>query len=454
MRKKLILWNLALAATLLAACGKPGPEPGPQYEAIPTDVPLRGFYKDLFMDGGIALTSRTTLPVTEYLDLSMEYFASGADVEKMTAVDTTLQTAVLSHSAEDENGCLLYPDGAPRFRMIYMNGGKSGNHGLSLNTKGSKALKRIREYYANGGSYVGTCAGAYLASAGSGTASNPNYTGIWPGHCYPTSMTDTYTSMTVEPGCPLLNYYDFGGDMRVDGVRHNGGCYLSPAPPAGTELLLRYYCPDTTKVHGQGSIWAWKKDVFTGRAVACGSHPEGVASGERRDLMAAMCRYAMDGQGCTTVKDTLWNGKVCEMTALYSSGDLAHARIGDRQFHHFAIFLPEGAKNLSITLSGAEGSEGCNLELYLNKGTFAYPDLARLSSLKAGCAQTLVEAAPEGGLWLVAVRCPDTVTATLTDYDNGQEQTGHYYKYTGNITLLNGVPYTLTASWDEPVGNK
>ncbi len=449
MKKNLIrALSLLLWAGLLSACGEKVPDPADQLEPIPDNVPIQGFYKDIFMDGGIALTSRTTLPVVEYLSLTMEYFASCPNIDDMTAVDTTMQTAVMSHNTDDENGCLLYPDGAPRFRMIYMNGGKSGQHGLSMNTKGSKALKRIREFYANGGSYVGTCAGAYLSSSGSGTTTNPNYAGIWPGYCYPTGMSDTYTSMTVEPGCPLLQYYDFGGDMRVDAVRHNGGCYLTPAPPKGTELLLRYYCPDTTKVHLQGSIWAYKKDNLTGRVVACGSHPEGVTSGERRDLMAAMCRYAMDGQGATVVKDTLRNGVLREMTATYSAGNPAHARIGDLQYHHFAIFLPEKAKNLSVTLAGAEGSEGCNLELYLNKGTFAYADVAKYSAKKAGCAQSLFEAAPTGGLWLVAVRCPDTVTATLETYDNGNGQSGAYYKYTGKTLVLNGVPYTITASWD------
>ena len=447
--KRHILPLLLLAALVFAGCN---PEPNPSQddlEPIPTDVPLQGFYKDLFMDGGIALTSRTTLPVVSYLGLSMEYYASCSDVDFMSGIDTTIQTSVMSHNDQDENGCLLYPDGAPRFRMIYMNGGKSGNHGLSLNSRGSKGLKRIREYYANGGSYVGTCAGAYLCSMGSGTSTNPNYAGIWPGYCYPTSMIDTYTSMTIEANCPLLKYYDFGGDRRVDNVRHNGGCYLSPAPPRGTELLLRYYCPDTTKVHMQGSIWAYKKDTLTGRVVACGSHPEGVESGERRDLMAAMCRYAMDGQGITTIKDTLENGVVREMTALYSAGDPAHARIGDLQYHHFACYLPEKMKTLTVTLQGAEGSAGCNLELYAQRGTFAYADVAQFSAKEEGCAQTLTISTPEAGLWLIAVRCPDTVKATLEVYDNGNGYTGKYYHYTGNTTVLNGVPYTLSASWSK-----
>ena len=50
--------------------------------------------------------------------------------------------------------------------------------------------------------------------------------------------------MTMEPGNPLLKYYDFGGDMRVDSIRHNGGCFAyfgeGSIIPEGTEVLMRY----------------------------------------------------------------------------------------------------------------------------------------------------------------------------------------------------------------------
>ena len=36
----------------------------------------KGYYKDIFMDSGIMLNSRTDLPVTEMLGLSMEAFVS------------------------------------------------------------------------------------------------------------------------------------------------------------------------------------------------------------------------------------------------------------------------------------------------------------------------------------------------------------------------------------------
>ena len=62
--------------------------------------PARGYYKDVFMDSGIMLTSRTTLPVTNLLGLSMEAFVSTkhsyTDPYQFTQADTLIQTALFS----------------------------------------------------------------------------------------------------------------------------------------------------------------------------------------------------------------------------------------------------------------------------------------------------------------------------------------------------------------------
>jgi len=124
-----------------------------------------GYYKDVFMDGGILLTSRRTLPAADFLNLQWEFFASAKNKKTLTKVDTLLQTSIFCGSEEDTNGWLLYPDGAPRYRMIYVNGGRAASHGRSMTPEGKAQMRR---YVAAGGGYVGTCAGAYLASSGSG----------------------------------------------------------------------------------------------------------------------------------------------------------------------------------------------------------------------------------------------------------------------------------------------
>ena len=190
-----------------------------------------GYYKDIFMDSGIMLTSRTDLPVTELLGLSMEAFVSTKHSYTLpyqfTATDTLRQRELIAGSPMDENGILLYPDGAPRFRMVYMNGGRAGSHGKSLEDGGRQAY---RDFVKAGGSYLGSCAGAFVASLGSrnaeGKISNTKtYLGLWPGHTMSTKLEKSYTAVDIVPDGPLLQCFDFDGRMHIDSVRHNGGCF-------------------------------------------------------------------------------------------------------------------------------------------------------------------------------------------------------------------------------------
>ena len=88
-----------------------------------------GYYKDVFMDSGIHLENRTNLPVTRFLGLSMETFVAASYYPcELTMADTLRQNELMCGNPLDENGILLYPDGEPRFRMIYMNGGLATRH--------------------------------------------------------------------------------------------------------------------------------------------------------------------------------------------------------------------------------------------------------------------------------------------------------------------------------------
>ena len=187
-----------------------------------------GYYKDVFMDSGIYMIDRHDLPATHFLGLSMEKFiAAPYYPSELTIKDTIIQKELLCGSPWDENGILLYPDGEPRFRMIYMNGGLATKHGSSLTPKGRE---NMRKYFENGGSYVGSCAGMFLASNGvyeEGKEYTPNesYLSIWPGTTHHTELLDSYTSVKLQEDSPLLKYYDFGGDLMIDSLRHSNGGY-------------------------------------------------------------------------------------------------------------------------------------------------------------------------------------------------------------------------------------
>lgn len=399
----------------------------------------QGYYKDIFMDSGIALTSRTYLPSARFLGLDIEYFAS-ASKKNLTAKDTLRQRELMVGSDEDSNGWLLYPDGAPRFRMIYVNGGSASKHANSL---GNRGRERIGEYVASGGSYFGTCAGAYLGTRGAkyvgGYKHVDKFFTLWPGYGHSTRLRKSYTTLNLERKSPLLRYFNFGKDCAVDSVRHNGGCYACELPE-GTEPLARYKFNNNEKVKidGELSIWAYKQSQSSGRVVLCGSHPESVTEGERLKLTAAMFLYAMDGNPEPQIKGVLESGKTRHMNKRTEDCDPDFTRIGDLQYHHFAVDVPRGCKRLTITLDGYEDAKKFDLTLLAKRGKLAFHDNTTDKVISRGCNKDMVIHNPKPGRWYISVRCETTVTTGTNKY-------GTYYRSYKNV--LNGVPYAITVSY-------
>lgn len=403
----------------------------------------KGYYKDLFMDSGIMLTSRTYLPASRVLGLETESFISAvnSDTDKLTQRDTIIQTALLCGSAMDENGILLYPDGEPRFRMVYFNGGKAVNHGKTL---GETGRENVRQFIRNGGSYVGSCAGAFIASKytfsdDSLKLRTDSYMGIWPGCVRGTGLEKSWTDMTFDKDSPLLKYYDFGGDYQVDSVRHNGGCYgdTEHVWPEGGEILARFATKGRElprDIDTKPSVWALKESATSGRVISCGSHPEEVTSGERLDFMCSMILYALEGNGEPTVKALLSPGDSIKMTRRTSDNDPLHTRIGDRQYHHFIIDIPAGRDSVTITIKSLLGWRDFDLALSVDKDDFAFLDTAKFKNAAPGVDKTIILTAPEAGKYHVSVFCSTTVNTEETRYGTA---------YTGRTDVLNGVPYIL-----------
>lgn len=404
----------------------------------------KGYYKDIFMDSGIMLNSRTDLPVTEMLGLSMEAFVStphsSTTKYKFTRTDTLRQRELISGSPIDENGILLYPDGQPRFRMVYMNGGKAVNHGRTLGDSGRQVL---RDYVKAGGSYLGSCAGAYIASIGSvkpgdneNVSHTDTYMGLWPGYAVATKLNKSYTAVDIVARGALTKYFDFDGRMHIDSVRHNGGCYPNmETAPKGTEVLATY----STKgrelerdIDGLPVVWAHKESDLTGRVVLCGSHPEGARiEPDNLGLMAAMVRYALAGNGTPQLKAVLTPGEPRVMT---SRKDPAFAPVGDRQYHHFCIEVPKGVKLMTIGLEGVLNADDFDLHLYASRKGFAYAGESPWCNVGERVAKTLEITDPKPGTYYISVFCATTVTAAMGKYG---------IEYTGRTDVLNGVPYTI-----------
>lgn len=405
----------------------------------------RGYYKDVFMDSGILLTSRRDLPTARSLGYSMEMFVSAHPKygEPLTGMDTLLQTQVICGSTLDENGVLLYPDNAPRFRVVYMNGGKAVNHAKTLTEVGRN---NYRTFIENGGSYVGTCAGAFIACKATAkpTADSAKlsavYMGLWPGCTTGTGLSNSETDMSIPKKSPLLKYYDFGGNLNVEGVRHNGGCYANQVFmwPEKTEILAYYQTYNRQlkrDINGKPSIWSIKDNDYTGRVISCGSHPEGNVEGENFYLMKAMLQYAMDGNGAPRVKAALAKGEPRIMDKWTHDNQPDFARLGDKQYHHFTYEVPKNCDSLVISLEAVNGWNKFDLYLYANPGDFAFADNAWYRNVDLGVSKTLTIRKPKAGKLFISVFCDTTVETEMTFYGE---------RYKGRTDVLNGVPYIIT----------
>ena len=406
-------------------------------------IKSKGFYKDLGMDGGVELIAKEDLAAARLLDLSMEKLVATLYAEKdsLTCRDTIIQNLQVCGNPLDDNGILLYPDGAPRFKVIYVNGGLASYHGRSLTETGRN---NIKQYIENGGSYIGTCAGAFLGSIAPVTEDMhpyPSYLSLWPGYTMETNLFNAYTGVFVDKNSPLLQYYDFGGDNYIDSLRHYNGCYAYSDYhyPRQTEPLIRFDC-DTAKVgklmHNQTVAWAYKESDRSGRVILCGSHPENATSGERLDLMASFIRYCMDGNGVPVIKGELKSGEPRIMSARTADSRPEYTRIGDKQYHHFTIDVPKNTETLTVSLTGIDGWTDFDMYLFVNADNFAFADNSRFHDVALGVSKQIVLKQPKQGKYYISVYLATTVDTIETHYGT---------QYIGRTDVLNGVPYIIQA---------
>ena len=453
---KLITPLLAIA---VISCGKePVPAPVPVTELseseilamVRTDVQNTAYYKDIFLDGGCELNpgikqngkvinGRLPYALDKANIKEREYFlATVNDVsEGWTEGDRQIQKNLISGNPDDINGVLLYPDGEPRFRMFYSFGGHSDPHGSTLYNSGRA---NVKTFYENGGSFVGSCAGAFLAGAYANGRTR-NYFNIWEGgNMISTGVSSSSIDMHMESDV-FASYFGPGKGSTISGIRHNGGGYMDTRDaPAGTEIIAIFkneagQNSSSRKFYDQPSVWAYKASPASGRLVVTGSHPEDAPSGNILNLTASMFGYAWDGSENAKIKGVLANGDLFPI----------EPGIGDLQCHHFVLCPGADVSSLSLSVS-YQGDY--DMELYLKKDSFAFPDAEPdySSTASADGKVTLTTGPLEKGLWYVTVRCATTVESKeiIIDPEAGL---GRYFEYSGPIGVLNGVPYSIKAEW-------
>ncbi|MEO2024722.1 MAG: serine hydrolase [Fuerstiella sp.] len=386
-----------------------------------------GFYKDLFMSGGVNLSSKKTLHAAESLGLPYEYYAGK---------DAILQNRLLIGSENDRNGILLYPDGQPRFRMIYVNGGGATNHGKSLTMAGRETL---RQFNGNGGAYCGSCAGSFLSgrNVDSKTARRLGYLHIFPFNTMNTGLKKVRVGHAIPDDSPLLAYRGFGEDQLVEDVYHNNGNWLptDEGNHASDTEVLATYVNAGHKTHKGAAIWAYRADAARGRIVNIGSHPEGAESGERLALTESCLLYALDGTGTPRLKGNLKDG-VERIMSRSTEDELPQlTRIGDGQYHHFCFDVPDDYRDVTVEVRTIEDSVDADMRIYLSRDQFAFESSA-VHRADGGGGTQIIRASLEPGTWFLGVECATRVHA-IEDKDSG------LYRYFGNHKILNGVAYSV-----------
>lgn len=404
-----------------------------------------GYYKDIYCDGGLSLSHPKRLPTAVALGLSMETLRAVKKSKDNTERDTIAQNRAFVGYETDVNGILLYPDGAPRFRLLFVNGGSGGTHGTSYTEPGRV---HIREFVKAGGSYLGQCAGAYISSNGVYKIDSlgntyikpyPQYAGVYPGAVTNAGLQDTEVGISVPDSSVMLKYSDFGGDFHIENVYHNGGCFMDYRYKIpGTEILFNYDYPPK-KMHGNGAVWCWKENENTGRVMASGPHPEFETTGEQLEMMEAMVSYCLEGNGIPRIKGELKNGEPREMVKKTEDNDPAFTKIGDRQFHHFTVEVPEGLDSLTISLKSVPSYKNFDLFLMASYEGPAFFQNSKYKHIKLGVDKKLVIPAPKAGKLYVSVFCNTTVDAEESDF--------YGTVYSGRLDVLNGVPYIIEAKF-------
>ena len=94
------------------------------------------------------------------------------------------------------------------------------NLAYTAHLTGRSEEQNINQFFDNGGSYSGSCAGAFVCTSGS-----VSYWHMWPAYCK--SQDGIFlVNYYIPANSPLLNYYDFGGSLVISNVQHWNGPYV------------------------------------------------------------------------------------------------------------------------------------------------------------------------------------------------------------------------------------
>ena len=388
----------------------------------PTKATIEGFYCDVFQDEGTQISGGNLEVDCEYIDFSQEHLN--------TSSNETEQNKIMIENNNDDNGYLLYPDGEPRFAIIYYHGGYMG-HASDLGTEGRQ---RVRDHYYHGGSQFGSCAGSYMLSTyWQGGQLQSTWFQLWPGEMDGPNVSSTSVDKIINAGSPFIGYHGYEEVDEISGVYHqNGGSVDTNDAPDGTEFCAMH---NSSSLRGYAAVWTWKDNDTTGRVLGHTGHPEGNSSEDKKKYISASMLLLADGLGKPGIKHTLESGQTITMDKETADNDPLFTKIGDKQYHHFLLDCEE-AKNVNIEVVGEDGFD---FHLFAAKDTFAFRQDALYADTADGNSKTLMIPSLEKGTWHVGVKLYTTVTTTSSSI---------FPTYGGPLEVLNGISYTVKAEWE------
>jgi len=369
-------------------------------EIIPTWPQGIGFAADMFVNGGVHLGGYALARETAFL---------GWTSETLLTNSAALTRETLGGNTNDINGALLYPDGQPRFPIMYVNGGQSYKHGPAIGEAGRQA---VYDFVTAGGSYSGSCAGAF--SIQRERFRSPLY-GIWDGTLRDSGGNGSQTvSFVGDAEHPIAEFLAEHGvtSLTVSGILHAGGPrFTTPNQPEGTNFVgvVTSASRRIRNTIGTPFVLEYQKTPQHGMIAVIPSHPEHSSKPEQVVLMAAVLQHAANhAKKVPDLKGELQFGQSVSMVA-------PHEKLGDKQYHRWTVNVPEGTPTLTITLSGMSD----NADLFVQHSGYAHEHSYLAASTLSGTAtDAVVIPNPAPGVYEVSIR--------------------------GTHSVLNGAAYTLT----------
>lgn len=261
------------------------------------------------------------------------------NIVKKTAKDIgmpyqEIHTSDVLGGASDENGILLYPDGAPRVRFAFMPGGDPGAVMKALGK--DKGCRYFKQAFDGGMDYVGICSGCCLVMK--------SCFAMWPG----TMKRNNPQGKGPDHDFVLLPFHWIAREYKnnvVKQVEFTGGINEMTPDVPGTEYLAAFENGGYDVMRGHCAVMAYRDpSLVGGRLVVTPAHPEVKTPG----FVQAMCAYSMRHSYALPKKRI-------------EIGQSVKGVSGDLQNQYYEIPVGENVRRLTVSLTELDGN--CRLIL-------------------------------------------------------------------------------------------